>query len=427
MHSTCLRRKASLKCNTFPRYKPLNWKASNLCQTGCHLCPCWAGMCISPFYFLFQVPHISLRSTPVSACYDGHMRLHSATDGSIVHEVHACADSLTAVAAGAGVLAAGSSDGGVHVYQSAKSATAAPSHVLSVRTVDAVQSMAVVGSGKNTIVFAGSWGGMVQGWHMEALTTQAQQGSGGAAAKGARGSKRRAGADSAVADGISDISPTVELIGHKSAISGITSLTAGGDNLLATGSWDHSVRVWDCVGGGVELDTYACNKVVSCIAAAPGSAPGAGYLFATGHPDHLVRLWDSRTAAGQTGRMSESGRPTALPAAHTSWVTSMAWHPSRAHMFASGSQDGTVRVWDTRSTKPLFTLHSHAEKEEGEYEPASAKATKESQADTRPALTPEGVKILGLAWGPAGEALWSGGSDAEIHKHLLPGGGSAEA
>ena len=356
------------------------------------------------------------------------MRLHSAEDGAIVHEIQVSADSLTSIAARSGPggsLAVGASDGGVHVYQPATSDGGTPTHVLSVRTVDAVQSMAVVGSGHNSIVFAGSWSGMVQGWHMEALTTQAAQQGSGAAAKGARGSKRRAGADSAAAAGdVSDISPTVELLGHKAAVSGIVALPAGGSNLLATGSWDHSVRVWDCVGGGVELDTYACNKVVSCLAAAPESAPGAGYLFATGHPDHLVRLWDSRTAAGQTGRMSESGRPTALPVAHSGWVTAMAWHPSRAHMFASGSQDGTVQVWDTRSTKPLFTLHSHAEKEEGEYEPVSGKATKESAADQRPALAPEGVKILGLAWGAAGEALWSGGSDAEIHQHLLPGGAS---
>ncbi len=338
---------------------------------------------------------------------------------------------MTGVAAhdgAGGIIAAGSSDGGVHVYQASNTTASPPSHVLSVRTVDAVQSMAVVGSGSNAIVFAGSWSGMVQGWHMDALSTEAQQSGTSGAAKGARGSKRRAGANSATSAGvISDISPTVELIGHKAAVSGIVALPAGGDNLLATGSWDHSVRVWDCVGGGVELDTYACNKVVSCIAAAPGSAPGAGYLFATGHPDHLVRLWDSRTASGQTGRMSESGRPTALPVAHTSWVTSMAWHPQRAHLFASGSQDGTVRVWDTRSSKPLFTLHSHAEKEEGEYEPVSGKETKESAADIRPALAPEGVKILGLAWGAGGETLWSGGSDAEIHKHVLPGGSSAEA
>jgi WD40 repeat protein len=95
-------------------------------------------------------------------------------------------------------------------------------------------------------------------------------------------------------------------------------------------------------------------------------------------------------------------------------------------MFASGGQDGTVRVWDTRSTKPLFTLHSHAEKGEGEYEPLSGKATKESAADTRPSLAPEGVKVLGLAWNASGGGLWSGGSDAEIHLHSLPGGNIAE-
>ena len=45
---------------------------------------------------------------------------------------------------------------------------------------------------------------------------------------------------------------------------------------------------------------------------------------------------------------------------HLGWVVAVCWSPAREHQLASGSYDGTVRVWDVRSGKvPLYTIMSH--------------------------------------------------------------------
>lgn len=47
----------------------------------------------------------------------------------------------------------------------------------------------------------------------------------------------------------------------------------------------------------------------------------------------------------------------------TNESTGVSWHPYSPHaQIASGSHDGTVKVWDLRSSLPLFTLTHHTDK-----------------------------------------------------------------
>ena len=48
-------------------------------------------------------------------------------------------------------------------------------------------------------------------------------------------------------------------------------------------------------------------------------------------------------------------------ASHKSLVTDLSWSPRDGHLLASSSQDGTVKVWDLRSSVPLHTTTSHQE------------------------------------------------------------------
>jgi WD40 repeat protein len=69
-----------------------------------------------------------------------------------------------------------------------------------------------------------------------------------------------------------------------------------------------------------------------------------GSMLATGSADETIRLWDPR-----------SGRTLRTLAGHEREVTSLAFSPDGRRL-ASSSPDMTVRVWDTRTGAPLFTL-----------------------------------------------------------------------
>ncbi len=51
--------------------------------------------------------------------------------------------------------------------------------------------------------------------------------------------------------------------------------------------------------------------------------------------------------------------PKPALSSHTAWVSSVAWCPSSSNHIVSGSHDGTVRVWDIRSTSSLFVAGTH--------------------------------------------------------------------
>ena len=59
----------------------------------------------------------------------------------------------------------------------------------------------------------------------------------------------------------------------------------------------------------------------------------------------------------------------------------MAACPDKDHMFASASHDGTVKVWDVRADKAMYTLG-------------------------------KGGKVFGVSWDPIG--IVSGGEDKKI-------------
>jgi len=132
------------------------------------------------------------------------------------------------------------------------------------------------------------------------------------------------------------------LAGHTWCISALAVL---GDGRLASGSDDWSVRLWNviirtCVG---VLEGH--RKPVYSLAALPDGQ------LASGSGGNAIRVWDTRhTAAAPTRSPDAAGRygaacatPVVVLEGHGAWVNTFALLPDGR--LASGSNDGTVRLW----------------------------------------------------------------------------------
>jgi COMPASS component SWD3 len=90
----------------------------------------------------------------------------------------------------------------------------------------------------------------------------------------------------------------------------------------------------------VEPSVESHTGSVGCVAFNP-----QGSLVATGSHDETVRLWDVR-----------SGRTVAVIGAHQEPVVSVQFHPTDGSLLVTGSYDGLARVWDVASRQCLRTF-----------------------------------------------------------------------
>jgi WD40 repeat protein len=109
--------------------------------------------------------------------------------------------------------------------------------------------------------------------------------------------------------------------------------------LVASGSGDSTVKLWDAATGEARgtLEGHSCE--VTSVAFSPDSN-----LVASGSRDCTVRLWDAAT-----------GEARGTLEGHSDRVTSVAFSPD-GKLVASGSGDSTVRLWDAATRAPLQTL-----------------------------------------------------------------------
>jgi WD40 repeat protein len=181
-----------------------------------------------------------------------------------------------------------------------------------------------------------------------------------------------------------EIEPLGTLTGHQSAVSAIEWGSQG--NVLLSGSYDHTIRLWDVVRAH-PITTLSGNKVVTSVSFNQDLG-----LIVSGHPDHIIRTWDPR--ANET-------KPT-LFKSHRSWVRQVQW--GTQYQFLSGADDNMAKVWDIRSTMPLHSIVHSTEVAKGKQKILKWKAPK---------------KVLAVAWSKSTDKkqLYTGSNDCTLKRH----------
>ncbi|GIV17402.1 MAG: hypothetical protein KatS3mg022_2837 [Armatimonadota bacterium] len=127
------------------------------------------------------------------------------------------------------------------------------------------------------------------------------------------------------------------LQGHTSWINAVAFSPDG--SLLASASRDGTIRLWDTRDGTLVRTITGHSGSVTCIAFSPD-----GQLIASGSEDRTVGIW--QTSDGSAVRTLEG---------HDHAVRAVAFSPDGSRV-ASGSDDRTVCIWDANSGTLISTL-----------------------------------------------------------------------
>ncbi|KAL7904347.1 Pfs, NACHT and WD domain protein [Trichoderma velutinum] len=132
------------------------------------------------------------------------------------------------------------------------------------------------------------------------------------------------------------------LEGHGDAVQAIA--FSPDSKTLASGSLDHTVRLWDAITGSLKQTLKGHTEGVKAIAFSPD-----GKTLASGSLDHTVRLWDAKT--GSLKQTLEC---------HYDEVKAIVFSPD-GKTLASGSLRGTVRLWDaiTGSLQQILPVYNN--------------------------------------------------------------------
>eukprot|EP00917_Polyrhabdina_sp_WS-2016_P027829 GHVP01059420.1.p1 GENE.GHVP01059420.1~~GHVP01059420.1.p1 ORF type:complete len:440 (+),score=65.89 GHVP01059420.1:32-1351(+) len=143
------------------------------------------------------------------------------------------------------------------------------------------------------------------------------------------------------------LKPVTEIVGHTRPVK--CAVFDSSSTRIASASLDMTFRLWDC-SSGTQISSFACPRSVLTISC----SPPAETIFATGHDDGSLRVWDVRTGKSQ---WEAASTVRFVAPFHQRSVMEVQWSPESEHLFASVSHDKSMIVTDLRSpTLPLARM-----------------------------------------------------------------------
>ena len=131
----------------------------------------------------------------------------------------------------------------------------------------------------------------------------------------------------------------------------ISSLAFLDDARLASAGGDGDLRLWNLAKGESTDRLRGHSRDLSCVVAHRPESGGGDVRIATSSVDGTVRLWDAR--AGGASHIFECAHAKA----GLEEATAVCFFPT-GDAVAAGCGDGSVRIFDLRSTSSLATIHA---------------------------------------------------------------------
>lgn len=143
------------------------------------------------------------------------------------------------------------------------------------------------------------------------------------------------------------------LHGHTEAILSVA-FSCDGQTIASCGS-DRSIRIWDSSTGQLHQVLQGHDNWVWGLAFGPQGRATVddpndrrpACVLASGSDDCTIKLWDTR-----------SGEVLQTLYGYTNWIWSVAYHP-HGNLLASGSLDGIVRLWDVAAERRVRRYLGH--------------------------------------------------------------------